>query len=42
MEKNGELVIKKQENCDTLVGLGGNIKSFMQISKKKKISKKGI
>ena len=38
--KRMENWLKKQENCDTLVGLGGNIKSFMQISKKKKISKK--
>ena len=38
--KRMENWLKKQENCDTLVGLGGNIKSFMQIFKKKKISKK--
>ena len=37
--KRMENWLEKQESCNMLVGLGGNIKSFMQISKKKKIDK---
>ena len=37
--KRMENWLEKQESCNMLVGLGGNIKSFMQISKKKKINK---